>query len=328
MNKMALFSILLVAALAVLIAGCTQQQVPASAYQPAPVAAADPSATAPADTVKLMTTKLGGVLADARDMTLYYFITDTPGSGTSTCYAAANCTHFWPIFSAPGIVVSPPLAAADFSSITRTDGTTQTTYKGWPLYYFLNDKNPGNTNGEGVLKTWYVARPDYTIMLAQQPGTGTFLTDGRGKTLYYFAKDAPGTTSSCTGSCLAKWPPFNAGPVVAPSALKSTDFATAARTDGVTQTMYMNRLLYYYAGDAVPGDVNGQGFLNIWYVANITGYAPPVPVPTPTPVPTTSAYGFGSSGSSASYGGSSSGSSGGSSMDSGGSSDGGGGGGY
>lgn len=94
-------------------------------------------------------------------MTLYYFITDVPASGTSTCYTAANCTTFWPIFSVDSIVVSPPLKPADFSSISRTDGKKQTTYLGWPLYYFQKDTKPGDIKGENVLKTWYVAKPDY-----------------------------------------------------------------------------------------------------------------------------------------------------------------------
>lgn len=286
MKKTMLIFLMLVITTTVFLAGCTQQQTTPPVSQPATTTAAITAAAGAADTVKLMETKLGMVLTDTNGMTLYYFITDIPASGTSTCYAAANCSHFWPVFSASSIVVSPPLDPADFSSMTRTDGTKQTTYYGWPLYYFLNDKSPGDVNGENVQKLWYAARPDYTVMMAKQPAPGTFLTDANGKTLYYFAKDAPGT-ASCTGACLAKWPPFNAGTVVAPSVLKSSDFSTAARSDGVTQTTYMGRMLYYFADDAKPGDVKGQGFNNQWYVANITGYAPPVSLPAPTTAPTT-----------------------------------------
>jgi len=283
--------ILLTLFLALIAAGCTQPQAAQPASQPASQPAAQPPDTAAAgasDTVKLMNTNLGKVLTDAKGMTLYYFITDTPGSGSSTCYAAANCSRFWPVFYTGSVVVSPPLDPADFSSIARTDGAQQTTYYGWPLYYFLNDKVPGDVKGENVLKTWYVARPDYTVMLERLPATGTFLTDGQGKTLYYFAKDAPGA-ASCTGTCLDKWPAFNAGTVVAPSVLKPSDFTSVSRTDGVHQTAYMGRMLYYFTGDTKPGDTNGQGVINAWYVANITGYAPPVPTPVPTTVPTTQA---------------------------------------
>jgi hypothetical protein len=59
------------------------------------------------------------------------------------------------------------------------------------------------------------------------------------------------------------------------------------RTDGIKQTAYMNHLLYYFADDTKPGDVKGNGFNNVWWVANVTGFIPPVPTPVPTTIPTT-----------------------------------------
>jgi predicted lipoprotein with Yx(FWY)xxD motif len=265
-----------------LIAGCTQQQTVPSTPQPT----ATPTATPAADNIKLMNTNLGKVLTDANGMTLYYFITDTPANGTSTCYAATNCSHFWPVFSVDTVLVSPPLSKGDFSSMTRTDGTNQTTYFGWPLYYFLNDKVPGDVKGENVLKTWYVAKPDYTVMIASAPGLGAFLTDPFGKTLYTFIQDTTGT-STCTGACLTKWPAFSADQVIAPSVLKTSDFAPITRTDGVKQWAYMGKPLYYYSGDSRPGMTNGQGFANKWNVANITGFVYTVPTTAQTAIPTT-----------------------------------------
>ncbi len=58
----------------------------------------------------------------------------------------------------------------------------------------------------------------------------------------------------------------------------------------------MGRPLYYYSNDVKPGDTNGEGFNNLWYVANITGTVPTVPSPTPTPitpVPTQSIVSYG-----------------------------------
>ena len=46
------------------------------------------------------------------------------------------------------------------------------------------------------------------------------------------------------------------------------------------QTAFMGRPLYYFSDDAKPGDVKGQGFNDVWYVANITGT---IPVVTPQP---------------------------------------------
>ncbi len=48
----------------------------------------------------------------------------------------------------------------------------------------------------------------------------------------------------------------------------------------------MNRPLYYFADDAKAGEIKGQGFNNVWYVANISGSLPMVTA-LPTTVPTT-----------------------------------------
>ncbi len=280
--KNTLYLILCLAVLAlVFTAGCTQN-TPAP---PSPAATTVPAAPpVSSDTVKTASTSLGTVLTDARGMTLYFFTPDIPGSGNSTCYG--QCEKFWPVFFTPSPVLSPPLAAADFSVITRTDGTKQTSYKGWPLYYYLSDTRPGDLKGEGVTGNWFVAKPDYTVMLVRQPGAGEFLTDGSGRSLYFLASENTGETA-CTGACLTNWPAFSAGSLVAPSILKSSDFAGAKRPDGTTQSLFRGRLLYYFIKDTKPGDKNGQGVNNVWFVANSTGFVPPVPAPVLTTVPTT-----------------------------------------
>jgi len=271
-----LFIVVLTAIAVIIVSGCVQQQ---------PTQTTPQTTTSTAvDTVTLVSTQHGNVLADANGRTLYYFITDVPGSGASTCYG--TCAAIWPVFSTNNIVVPPSLSTADFSSITRTDGAKETTYRGWPLYYYQSDSSPGDTKGEGVLSVWYVARPDYTVMIADRPATGSYLTDGTGRTLYFFTKDS-NWTSACTGACLTKWPPFSPASVVAPSLLKPSDFSTVSRADGMQQTEYMGRPLYYFANDKNPGDMNGNGFNNLWNVANITGVVPAVITPTPTTIATT-----------------------------------------
>ena len=265
--------------LAVLLsAGCTQTA-------PAPAAAATVPVTPPvsADTVKTAPSSLGTVLTDARGMTLYFFADDAPGNGASTCYG--SCVKFWPVFLVDSPRVSAPLAASDFSVITRTDGTKQTSYKGWPLYYFSKDASAGDTKGENIQANWSVAKPDYTVMYYHKPGLGTFLTDGSGRTLYFFAKENAGEVA-CNGACLDNWPVFSSSPLVVPSLLKIADFATTVRPDGTRQSLYKGRLLYYFIKDTKPGDTNGEGVLNAWHVANITGYVPPVPAPVATTPPT------------------------------------------
>lgn len=94
---------------------------------------------------------------------------------------------------------------------------------------------------------------------------GTILVDGEGRTLYRFLNDSEGS-SSCTDDCLANWPllPGGEGTAVAagadPSLLGSID-----RPEG-TQATYADWPLYYFAGDTAPGETNGQGVGDVWYV--------------------------------------------------------------
>ncbi len=278
-----LFGVLVISTLC--IGGCMQSQpVP-----PTPTATTVQTMNTPvvqADTFALSVTSFGNVLTDAKGMTLYFFATDIPGSGQSTC--SGQCAAIWPITYSDTIRVSSPLAAADFSTFPRADGTKQNSYKGWPLYYYQSDTKPGDIRGEGVNKVWFVAKPDYTLMIASQPATGSYLTDGIGKTLYFFTKDTR-VTSTCTDACLAKWPAFNADYLIIPSILKTSDFNSISRPDGVKQLTYMGRPLYYFADDKKPGDMLGQAFNNVWFVANVTGSVPVIatPVPTATTVPRT-----------------------------------------
>ncbi len=77
----------------------------------------------------------GGVsyLTDANGMTLYYFTKDVAGNSVCT----GGCLGAWPVYYAPNLSVPGQLAASDFGTITREDGSKQTTYMGWPLYYLF-----------------------------------------------------------------------------------------------------------------------------------------------------------------------------------------------
>jgi len=275
MRNTTLFLLMLVVISTLFIAGCTQQQT----VQPTP----QPTAVKPTGTIGTASSSLGTILVDAQGKTLYYFAKDIPSSSASSC--SGQCAVIWPVFSVDTVTVSPPLSSTDFSSITRADGKKQTTYRGWPLYYYQADTKAGDVTGENVNAIWFVVKPDETVMISQQGSLGSFLTDRTGKTLYFFTKDTAGT-STCTGACLAKWPAFSADPVSATSVLKPADFSSVSRADGVKQTAFMGRPLYYFADDAKPGDVKGQGFNIVWYVANVSGITPVVTTP-PTSVPTT-----------------------------------------
>ncbi len=206
---------------------------------------------------------LGKYLADKTGRTMYYFARDVVAD--SLCNLA--CQDIWPIVSEEEFIVSPPLALRDFGLLTRPNGRKQTTYRGWPLYFFSRDAKTGDTRGEGVNKLWFVLKvPSYTVMVANKPEVGSYLVDAKGRALYYSAKDSPGQ-STCLEGCLTTWPAFSVDSISAPSALNAGDFGTMARPDGSPQTTYKGLPLYYYARDGRPGDTTGQGAGEGWLLA-------------------------------------------------------------
>ncbi len=96
---------------------------------------------------------IGFYLTNGTGWTLYLFKADKPNNGTSACYD--KCAKVWPPFYVANLRLSPGLNASSFATITRTDGTKQLTYNGYPLYYFAPDKKAGDTKGQGVGKVWY-----------------------------------------------------------------------------------------------------------------------------------------------------------------------------
>jgi predicted lipoprotein with Yx(FWY)xxD motif len=201
-------------------------------------------------------------LTDANGMTLYYYTKDARGE--SVCYG--NCEKAWPVFFAPTVSVSPPLRSSDFGTITRTDGSKQTTFRGWPLYYWQRDAKPGDMTGEGVGKVWYVLKvPAYSVMVATSEALGNYLVDGEGRTLYWYTKDASGI-SACSGNCLKNWPAFTVSDLSVPSALNPADFATILRDDGTKQVTYRGYPLYYWIKDQKRGDTTGQNVGGVWFV--------------------------------------------------------------
>ena len=87
------------------------------------------------------------------------------------------------------------------------------------------------------------------------------MTDGAGKTLYTFDKDAAGR-SNCSGGCAVAWPPFFAGD----AAKDNAPFTLVTRDDGRRQWARDGKPLYLYAGDANPGDAHGDGSGGVWHV--------------------------------------------------------------
>ena len=98
---------------------------------------------------------VGSYLVDAKGMTLYWFKKDSPGK--SAC--AGPCVEKWPIYFRDAVAAGEGTKPEDFGTITREDGKKQTTFRGYPLYYWVGDKAKGDTSGQGVNNVWYVIDP-------------------------------------------------------------------------------------------------------------------------------------------------------------------------
>jgi predicted lipoprotein with Yx(FWY)xxD motif len=107
--------------------------------------------------VVVSSSELGDILVDDEGMTLYLFTEDSDGQ--SVCEDA--CATAWP----PLLVDEPPVAGegadgALLDTIERSDGSTQASYAGWPLYTWAQDQQPGDVTGQGVQGAWFVISPE------------------------------------------------------------------------------------------------------------------------------------------------------------------------
>lgn len=100
---------------------------------------------------------------------------------------------------------------------------------------------------------------------------GDVLVDGDGMTLYMFEPDEQGDPT-CYDDCAAAWPPLltDADPAAGEGADAGL-LGTAERDEGTTQVTYDGWPLYHWAGDEEPGDTNGQGVNDVWWVLTADG---------------------------------------------------------
>lgn len=127
----------------------------------------------------------------------------------------------------------------------------------------------------GTTTTTTPSAPAYTINQRDMPdGMSDYLTDGSGRTLYYFTNDAEGM-SNADAAIIANWPVFHAASISVPTALMASDFGTITRSDGAMQTTFMGWPLYYYAQDTAAGDMKGQAVNDKWFVVDPADFQPP-----------------------------------------------------
>jgi predicted lipoprotein with Yx(FWY)xxD motif len=162
------------AAVALLAAGCgsssntttTSATTAASVSTPA---TSTPASTSPASTttaaalVSTKHSKLGTVLATGPKMRTVYLFEGDKGAA-SAC--TGECAQVWPPVTTTGSPKAQGSAvAADLGTITRSDGTTQVTYKGHPLYLYAKDMDTSDSYGQGIKSfgaDWYMLKPSGT----------------------------------------------------------------------------------------------------------------------------------------------------------------------
>ncbi len=244
--------------------------------------------------LSLKTSALGNIMTGEGGKTLYFFASDV--AGDANC--SGGCKDTWPVFYKETPTLSAGLKAADFATITRADGSKQTTYKGWPLYYYKNDAKAGDILGDKLGNVWMVAKAHYTVMIASRQlvgndgksytfdtkeGTGSslFLVDSVGHTLYAFAidKNNKNNYTKADLSNNATWPIFETSAVAKdiPSVLNTGDFTTITAV-GKTQLTYKGWPLYTFGPDqSIRGNTKGVSVPRpgVWPVVNFTSPVAP-----------------------------------------------------
>jgi predicted lipoprotein with Yx(FWY)xxD motif len=148
---------------AALLSGCGSSSKSTATIAPA-ASGASANATAVANTSSgpgliLAASHYGKVIFDSHHRALYLFAADH--GSTSTCYG--TCAKVWPpLLSAGAATAGPGLASSLLGVTRRSDGSTQVTYAGHPLYYFAEDRGAGiacqDANSQGGY--WYVVNAD------------------------------------------------------------------------------------------------------------------------------------------------------------------------
>ena len=119
------------------------------------------TADAGSDTTQLKAVtiaKMGKVVQDQNGFTLYRFDKDTVNPSTTAC--VDKCAKVWPPATTNGNPVLEGVDASLVGTLTRPDGSTQITLKGWPLYRYVGDTKAGQWKGQNVGATWFVVAPN------------------------------------------------------------------------------------------------------------------------------------------------------------------------
>jgi predicted lipoprotein with Yx(FWY)xxD motif len=117
-----------------------------------------------------------------------------------------------------------------------------------------------------------------TDLASWESPLGTIVIDGKGRTVYEFDKDTAGAPSACTGVCVGLWPALTTTASMPTVTGVTGTVGTAPTADGKQQVTLDGHRLYTFSGDSGAQQVNGQGFMGLWWTVapdgtKITGTA-------------------------------------------------------
>lgn len=151
----------------VLLAACGSSSSGGGSNSPAPGSSSGSGSSSGLKTAK---TSIGTVLTSTNGVTLYWFSLDTPAK--SKCSGA--CASAWPPVAGPVSAAAGVSLPGKLGTITRSDGSTQETYNGHPLYTFAGDSGPAKTGGNGISAfggTWHAVTTSGAAAPASSPSS-------------------------------------------------------------------------------------------------------------------------------------------------------------
>jgi predicted lipoprotein with Yx(FWY)xxD motif len=168
MTRISLLSLLAVAAVALVIAGCG-----GGGGDQATAASQSTSSSSGSSTLSVADTSLGKVLVNSNGRTVYDFAKDTGSKSMCT----GGCASEWPPVTTSGKAsVGGGLTKSMVGTTHRSDGKTQVTYNGHPLYTFSGDAKAGDTNGQGLDDfggKWWALSPSGADVTAMGSGSSS-----------------------------------------------------------------------------------------------------------------------------------------------------------
>ena len=226
-------------------------------------------------------------LVDTDTMSLYVF--DKDMLNKSNCDVA--CQKIWSLFEG---------ANSGSEDIKVLEGTDHLTYRKHPLYYFVNDKVPGDIFGNNVKEVWHLVyapkgTTDNQTALSDTMIKQSFLTDKDQRALYIFDKDTKdvsncydSTPTSGTG-CESVWPVFYSADLgTLPTGTKAEDFGIIQRDakrakegEPTEQVTYKGKPLYYFIPDNKEAlNIKGDWVKGVWHLVELDSNKIEVPLDT------------------------------------------------